>query len=981
MKTFFEMNLSRTKTFVLYGNLQDTIWCPDLIPRDIEHYLVKLLKSQEYEHIIFYGGAGTRGAYCLDEESARFFFSPNRDIPLPQAISEEVGQAPEETAADEKEAKEEAGVRGPAAVGTGVSRSQVSDALDSLFDDLGPGGEGEYRPGDISAAAPSAPAESPDPAGSPGAVEPPAAAGAAGGAPSAARRRVRYAYRGQEMSEFLQTICQLMLENKSRMAVVFYNILTTEIQNNNLRDNILANWEQSGRKNICVMLCPETLYNEEALVTRIQQVGLEGKFLTQGPQPGQSIPNPINCLRIAQPAADEIKYMLRYLSLVGVEHGRKLKFRYSDLDGLAGQIRSASEQYARGLNLEFESMDEIRHRFEGYLAQAPQDETLTWETINRIYGARGNNPAHPAERKEGRSSKADWAVRRVCAEVPDARPERTLDQLLKELDALVGLQRVKDEVRRLIAIQDRNRRRRERGLPPISTSLHMVFTGNPGTGKTTVARLIGEIYHTIGVLSRGQTVEVSREDLVGSYVGHTADKTHQVIESAKGGVLFIDEAYTLSTGGQGDFGQEAIDTLVRHMENNRDDLVVIVAGYPDEMRTFINANSGLQSRFTKFIRFDDYSEDDMMEILAGMCKKGQYILTDDASVRARKIMQRGRDLGGRNFGNGRYVRNVYEAAVGNSAVRLAGMDTITEQDDCTLLPEDFVLPSNIAGQDAVEEEKSTDQLLEELNQQIGLTEVKKQVRTLINQVSVNRQRKERGLPTIPTSRHMVFTGNPGTGKTTVARILAKLYKSIGILRTGQLVEVGREDLVAQYVGQTATKTKEVLGRALGGVLFIDEAYTLTSDASKHDFGQEAVDTILRYMENNRDDIVVIVAGYPREMDQFIKSNPGLASRFTNTIEFKDYSLDQLMEILALQCRNAGYTMTEEAKAKARERLQYEIDASGSNFGNGRTVRNIFEEAYREQNNRLSTMEDPTDEQLMTLTEEDFRLPETGGEEG
>ena len=485
----------------------------------------------------------------------------------------------------------------------------------------------------------------------------------------------------------------------------------------------------------------------------------------------------------------------------------------------------------------------------------------------------------PLEQKKDESGRVDQAV---SAEIPNARPERTLDQLLKELDALVGLQKVKEEIRDLIAIQTTNRWRKENGLPPVSTSLHMVFTGNPGAGKTTVARLIGEIYHAIGVLSRGQTVEVSREDLVGSYVGHTANKTRQVIESAKGGVLFIDEAYTLSTGGQGDFGQEAIDTLVRHMENNRDDLVVILAGYPDEMRTFINANAGLQARFTKFIRFDDYSEDDMMEILAGMCKKGQYTLTDDASARARKIMQRGRELGGKNFGNGRYVRNVYEAAVLRSAIRLAGMGTITKPDACTLLPEDFVLSSDMEEPDALVE-KSTDQLLEELNTSVSSQKVKDEVFRLIAIQTTNRWRRENGLPPISTSLHMVFTGNPGTGKTTVARLIGHIYHAIGVLSRGQTVEVSREELVAPYIGQTAQKTRAVLDRALGGVLFIDEAHTLASD---FDFGQEAVDTILRYMENNRDDLVVILAGCPDEMKRFIGLNPGLAARFT-IIEFED----------------------------------------------------------------------------------------------
>lgn len=981
MKTFFEMNISKTKTFVLYGNLQDTIWCPDLMPRDIEHYLVKLLKSRGYEHIVFYGEAGTKGAYCLDEESARFFFSSNRDIPLPKAISEETGQEMEEKTADGEETA--SGAHGSAEVETDATGSQVSDALEDLFDDPDPDDEYEYYPGDISAASSGA-AESSgadEGAGVSGAGASPAAECSSS---AAVRQRVRYAYRGQTMSEFLQKIHPLMLKKDSRMAVIFYNILTTDIKSSNLRDDILDIWEKNSRGNICVMLFPETLYNEAALENRIRQFGLESKFLRQNPGSNRFSPNPINCLKIAQPAADEIKYMLRYLSLAGDEKGKKIKFRYSNLDSLAGQIRYASEKYSQSLDRGFEYMSEIYQRFADYLDQEdpdrdPRDEILTQETINQIYGVSGMKPVPQTEQKKDESGKADWAVRRVSAEIPDAEPEKTLDELLDELDALAGLKKVKSEVRSLIAVQEANRWRKEHGLPVVSTSLHMVFTGNPGTGKTTVARLIGQIYRAIGVLSRGQMVETSREDLVAPYVGQTAIKTRQIIERAKGGVLFIDEAYTLSEGSEHDFGIEAIDTLVKHMEDNRGDLVVIVAGYPDKMRAFIDSNEGLQSRFTKFVDFEDYSVEEMMEILAGMCKKEQYILTDAAAAQARAVMRKGKDLGGRNFGNGRYVRNVYENAVGRSAVRLADMDAITAQDVSTFAPEDFVLPSNIKEKDASGEEKTTEELLKELDQYIGLTKVKTQVCKLINQVRMNRKRAERGIPVTKTSLHLVFTGNPGTGKTTVARILAKLYKSIGILRTGQLVEVGREDLVAQYVGQTAQKTKEVLDRALGGVLFIDEAYTLAANTSDHDFGQEAINTILRYMENNRDNIVVIVAGYPREMKRFIESNPGLDSRFTTTIEFEDYSLGQLMEILELQCRKSGYIMTDRAEEKARERLRYEKAVSGSNFGNGRVVRNIFEAAVLDQNDRISMIENLTDEEMMTLTEEDFEFSESDGQ--
>lgn len=475
--------------------------------------------------------------------------------------------------------------------------------------------------------------------------------------------------------------------------------------------------------------------------------------------------------------------------------------------------------------------------------------------------------------------------------------DATLDKLLNELDSLIGLTNVKTKVHELVALQNYNKLCSEKGIPVIDQSLHMVFTGNPGTGKTVVARLIGKIYHSIGILSQGQLVEAGREDLVGQYVGHTAQKTKDILDSARGGVLFIDEAYTLTSTSSNDYGQEAVDTLLRYMENNRDDFVVIVAGYPNEMEAFISSNPGLTSRFTQYIHFEDYSVDELMQILVGMAEKSGHRLDQDAVVHATNIIEKGKKNRERDFGNGRYVRNLYEAAIRKLAGRMAANHTASFEEMTTLIASDFSLPANIKS-DNIEQTKSTEQLLEELDQFIGLDQVKTQVRKMINQVNMNQKRRERGIPVTKTSLHMVFTGNPGTGKTTVARMMGELYKSIGVLPSGQLIEVGREDLVGQYVGQTAQKTKAVLDSALGGVLFIDEAYTL-SNSTTNDFGQEAIDTILRHMENERDKLVVIVAGYPCEMNDFIQSNPGLKSRFTTTVNFEDYSIEQLLKIFEL----------------------------------------------------------------------------------
>ena len=264
--------------------------------------------------------------------------------------------------------------------------------------------------------------------------------------------------------------------------------------------------------------------------------------------------------------------------------------------------------------------------------------------------------------------------------------------------------------------------------------------------------------------------------------------------------------------------------------------------------------------------------------------------------------------------------------------------------------------------------ENIDDLKAELNELIGLDGIKKEVNNLINMVTVHKLRKEHGLKSVDMSLHMVFSGNPGTGKKTIARMMARIYRSLGILSKGQLVEVDRSGLVAGYVGQTATKTSKVVESALGGVLFIDEAYSLSSK-SENDFGLEAIDTLLKAMEDHREDLVVIVAGYDGLMDTFIHSNPGLESRFNRYLHFDDYSVDDMLAILAMQLKKGQYELEESAKAAARDYIEAS-NTSSISFGNARGVRNIFEKLLVEQANRLSELPEITKDQLMTITEAD-----------
>lgn len=280
-----------------------------------------------------------------------------------------------------------------------------------------------------------------------------------------------------------------------------------------------------------------------------------------------------------------------------------------------------------------------------------------------------------------------------------------------------------------------------------------------------------------------------------------------------------------------------------------------------------------------------------------------------------------------------------------------------------------------SSQDKIPEDDEThslDEYLEKLNKLIGLRKVKKDVNSLINLVRIRKLRQDRGIKQPAMSLHLVFSGNPGTGKTTVARLLSKIYHEIGLLSKGHLIETDRSGLVGGYVGQTAIKTQDVIQSAMGGILFIDEAYSL-AQANENDYGREAIDTLLKAMEDNRDDLIVIVAGYPDLMDNFLHSNPGLESRFNKFIYFEDYDGEELYEIFDLMACEANLTLDEGARQYLKEYFETLYEHRPKNFANGRTVRNLFEEVITRQANRLAGDDDITDEELNTLTYEDFLI--------
>ena len=553
---------------------------------------------------------------------------------------------------------------------------------------------------------------------------------------------------------------------------------------------------------------------------------------------------------------------------------------------------------------------------------------------------------------------------------PDDRPE---SELLAELGELVGLAAVKQEVATLVGLHRVAARRAAAGLPAPPMSRHMVFAGAPGTGKTTVARLYGRILAALGALKTGQLIEVARADLVAEHIGGTAVKTAEKFAEAIGGVLFIDEAYTLSPveGGSGhDFGREAVDTLVKLMEDHRDEVVVIVAGYSAQMRAFLNANPGLASRFSKTVEFESYATSELVTIVEKMCSSHHYALEYDTRVALSGLFDgMVRDA---SFGNARVARKVFEEMIGRQAFRLSQSTSADGVELAQLLPQDLgaAPASGVRAGDARPEE--VDQMLGKLHSMIGLGAVKREVAEMIDLLSTTRARVAAGLPAPSLSRHLVFSGPPGTGKTTVARLYGDLLTALGVLAGGQFVEVARADLVGEYIGHTAQRTREAFERARGGVLFIDEAYTLAPPGVQNDFGREAIDTLVKLMEDHRDEVVVIAAGYEREIEVFLAANAGLASRFSRRIHFANYSPDELVAIFQRLALSTGYECPGETLVALRE--HFERVPRTATFGNGRYARQVLDDAVTRQAGRLRTLASPTIEQLRTLTVADVGRP-------
>ncbi|MCP2168261.1 AAA family ATPase [Goodfellowiella coeruleoviolacea] len=633
---------------------------------------------------------------------------------------------------------------------------------------------------------------------------------------------------------------------------------------------------------------------------------------------------------------------------------------------------------------------------DGIVLAKPRDVVLDRCDSNRNGGANLRGAELPGVRRTGATVVKPPVApaptpAMVAADPPprhgrreDAQPPAEIVEgsspAVAELNALVGLASVKEEIRMLISRMRFAREAAKAGRPVRLDKQHLVFAGPAGTGKTTVARLFARIAAEHGFIEKAEVVEVSRHTLVGENIGSATERTLRAFDTASGGVLFIDEAYSLAPTDEGDrdFGREVINNLVKLMEDRRDEVLVIAAGYTGQMERFLDSNPGLRDRFSRTITFPSYTPAELVRIVEKLAVDHGFRFGKDTDQALAEFF--GRQARRAAFGNGRLARNVFESMRDELIKRVTTAPKATKTNPdalVTLLPQDISpqlgRPQLAMGLNRRQDSDQLTGLLDQLHGMIGLDEVKREVHRLISRIRVSKRREAAGLATPPLAGHLVFAGPPGTGKTTVARLLGEVLAALGVLAQGQFVEASRDTLVGQWIGHTAQRTKDAFEQAKGGVLFIDEAYALApSDDGDRDFGREVINTLVKLMEDHRDEVLVIAAGYTDQMDRFLDSNPGLRDRFSRTITFANYSPAELVQIIAKSAADQDYEVSPAALTLLTTR--YEAFPRTDTFGNARHARKTLDLMIDRHAHRLDGVLEPTLTDLKLLGVDD--VPDT-----
>lgn len=643
-------------------------------------------------------------------------------------------------------------------------------------------------------------------------------------------------------------------------------------------------------ENIIVYIYPD---QKSIPILNVSRNLKDGKSCGQQDAQQKELERLANVIEITSPNALELKRMLNYFRL-----RMGLNIRMKDMEDVALEIR----RYM----MEAEPKMRIKELYHHLKKQASEGKRLNKDNCHELFGT----------------------SKHLTGE--------------ERLNQLIGMETVKKELlsfkggkassREKVQFLSPVRIRPDLPVPERKDMLHVILTGNPGTGKTTVAKTLGQLYYEMGYLDTGHVVEVDREGLVAGYVGQTAIKTRQKIKEALGGVLFIDEAYSLRRNEDDhvDFGQEAIDTLVKAMDEFKGRFIVVAAGYEEEMQTFLKANPGLSGRFRLHLHIDDYTPEEIAQIVKLYMTEKGCRFSESMEEKFEAFCENWVNSADESWDNGRAAHTLAANLNLNWSNDRKGQTEVIDGVKWKIIEEHHISEKQKEHLRSADETRQ--EALKQLHDLIGLKQVKRQI---------ERIRKKMIAGDKKTAGHYLFVGNPGTGKTTVARIMGKILKNLGVLKRGHLVEYTAGELVAevQKAIQKGKSFESVVRRALDGVLFIDEAYQLLET----NVGQKIISDLVPYMENNRDRICIICAGYEDDMKKFVEYNVGLTDRFSEQIRFENYSAKELTQILGDMLAADGYEADEEYMTRSLNALSGHVKTSGGarDFGNARYLRDKY----------------------------------------
>lgn len=825
--------LKVSKTFLIYGNMNDVFVGQDMVKRNFEQYLVCYLKEQGFKHVIFFGEDGTKGAYCLEKDSSLFFFG----------------------------------------------------------------------------------------------------------------NETKFVDKRMDLKHFSKKILPLMLDKESRMAVIFYNIFTTDLgQEQALRNYVMDVWEKRDMNNCCIFMAPDTLYDQNSLVQYIRSMNLQSKFLinTDSQQPTF---NPLVCYRVGFPFEDEIKSYIHRLSVIGTEKKRiRVAIKYNELDEVAAEIlacsRSGRNEESKVQELRFESMRQIINRLETYIeahAKSGEFYPITTKVIDDMYKIPYKEEKAPLKRLE----RPGWenvynVMKRLYDETEnlekkDARLEQSV------FDGSYDLLRLGKSV-----CQSKVRRQ----VP------NFVILGNPGTGKGTTARMVGDILRDLGFLKYGHTVSVTRNDLTSSYIAGVPKATMACVESAEEGVLFIDEAHALGKKDGGanheGTGQEVVSTLCGAMTDPSRHFSVVLAGYEEDMKAVFDLDDGFTRRFDgNFIVIEDYKPELLKVVLLEKLREDGYEIDlalleelPDAPNSApldcviKKIYD---ERNRKKFGNADEMIKLAAYLEGNSTNKKISQETFYGRNG---MDETWFVPKDIKNR--------LENILQELQENyVGMEEFQQLLEDVSNEVMDQIQNGKN--PADVIVRSMILVGNPGTGKSTIEKMIARLLFSLGVLGTPEPLRVHASELASGYQGGSIEKVNKLIKKAqeLRGLIAIDEAHNL---ATGHFDGKGAMRAFMDPLTDTGKPIVCAFAVYPAELTAFKKLDPGSERRFQE-INLPDYTGEQLYQILEKMAKKAGYSIAEDAEIALKSICNDIYENRTASTGNAGKMERILEDLNKQRRRR------------------------------